>query len=97
MDFLDTGVIVVALRHEETTWLREMLKMSVRSCVYCSAQCLRAQPGMLSGPAPFLGVILFKILQTSARLREYPEITMMSGRIPHWHSVQCLKPPKIDI
>ena len=44
-----TGVMGVALRHLGTTaWLREMLKMFVKTSMQSFAQSLSTQPGMLS-------------------------------------------------
>jgi len=45
-DFFGTGMMVVTLKHEGTTaWLREMLKMSVRTSVSSAhdQECCQAQ------------------------------------------------------
>ncbi len=41
-----------------TAWLREVLKISVRTFVSCSAQSFSTRPGMLSGPTALHGLIL---------------------------------------
>lgn len=47
----------MALRHVRTTaWLSEGLKISFRTYV-SSAQSLRTQPGMSSGPGAFLSLV----------------------------------------
>ncbi len=49
-----------------TAWLSEVLKISVRTSVSCSAQSFSTQPGMLSGPAALRGLILDRVFLTSA-------------------------------
>ncbi len=52
-------MIVVDLRHVGmTAWLSEVLKISVRTFVSCSAQSFNTRPGMLSGPTALHGLIL---------------------------------------
>lgn len=71
-DFLGGGIMRVALKHAGmTAWLREVLKMSVRTSVRESAQSLSTIPGMLSGPAAFLGFTMSRVLRTSAGSRCY--------------------------
>ncbi len=41
-----------------TAWLSEVLKISVRTSVSCSAQSLSTRPGMLLGPAALRGLTL---------------------------------------
>ncbi len=60
-------MIVVDLRHVGmTAWLSEVLKISVRTSVSCSAQSFSSRPGMLSGPAALRGLILDSVFLTSA-------------------------------
>ncbi len=60
-------MIVVDLRHVGmTAWLSEVLKISVRTSVRCSAQSLGTWPGMLSGLAALRGLILDRVFLTSA-------------------------------
>ncbi len=60
-------MIVVDFRHVGTTaWLSEVLKISVRTSVSCAAQSFSTRPGMLSGPAAFRGIILYRVFLTSA-------------------------------
>ncbi len=60
-------MIVVDLRHVGmTAWLSEVLKISVRTSVSCSAQSFSTQPGILSGPAALCGLILDRVFLTSA-------------------------------
>ncbi len=49
-----------------TAWLSEVLKISVRTSVSCSAQSFSTRPGMLSGPAALQGLILDRVFLTSA-------------------------------
>ncbi len=64
-------MIVVDFRHVGTTaWLSEVLKISVRTSVSCAAQSFSTQPGMLSGPAAFRGLILDRVFLTSAADRQ---------------------------
>ncbi|MCI4389756.1 hypothetical protein PGIGA_G00102190 [Pangasianodon gigas] len=46
--------------------LREVLKMSVKTSASWSAHPLNTLPGMLSGPAAFRGLTLFRVFLTSA-------------------------------
>ncbi len=46
-----------------TAWLSEVLKISVRTSVSCSAQSFSARPGMLSGPTALRGLILWSSLR----------------------------------
>ncbi len=51
-------MMVVDLRHVGmTAWLSEVLKISVRTFVSCSAQFFSTWQGMLSGPAALRGLI----------------------------------------
>ncbi len=57
--------MVVDLKHVGTTaWLSEMLKISVKTSVSCSAQSLSTRPGMLSGPAALRGLTLDRVFLT---------------------------------
>ncbi len=59
-------MIVMDLRHVGmTTWLSEVLKISVRTSVSCSAQSFNTRPGILSGPAALCGLILDRVFLTS--------------------------------
>ncbi len=49
-----------------TAWLSEVLKISVRTSVSCSAQFFSTRPGILSGPAALRGLILDRVFLTSA-------------------------------
>ncbi len=70
-DFFGTGMIVVDLRHVGmTAWLSEVLKISVRTSVSCSAQSFSTRPGMLSGSAALHGLILDRVFLTSAGDRQ---------------------------
>ncbi len=53
-----------------TAWLSEMLKISVRTSVSCSAQSFSTRPGILSGPAALRGLILDRVFLTSAGDRQ---------------------------
>ncbi len=53
-----------------TAWLSEVLKISVRTSVSCSAQSFSTRPGILSGPAALRGLILDKVFLTSAGDRQ---------------------------
>ncbi len=53
-----------------TAWLSEVLKISVRTSVSCSAQSFSIQPGMMSGPAALHGLILDRVFLTSAGDRQ---------------------------
>ncbi len=65
------GMISVDLRHVGmTAWLSEVLKISVRTSVSCSAQSVSTRPGMLSGPAALCGLILDRVFLTSAGDRQ---------------------------
>ncbi len=44
--------------------LSEMLKISVKTYVSCSAQSLSTQPGMLSGPTALRGLTLDRVFLT---------------------------------
>ncbi len=58
-DLFGTGMIGVDLRHVGMpAWLSEVLKISLRTSVSCSAQSFSTWPGMLSGPAALHGLIL---------------------------------------
>ncbi len=71
MIFFGTGMIDVDLRHVGmTTWLSEVLKLSVRTSVSCSAQSFSMRPGILSGPAALRGLILDRVFLTSAGDRQ---------------------------
>ncbi len=64
-------MIVVDLRHVGmTAWLSEVLKISVRTSVSCSAQSFSTRPGILSGPAALRGLILDRVFLTSAGDRQ---------------------------
>ncbi len=64
-------MIVVDLRHVGmTAWLSEVLKISVRTSVSCSAQSFSTLPGILSGPAALRGLILDRVFLTSAGDRQ---------------------------
>lgn len=57
-------------------WLREMLKISVRTSMSESVQSLSTCPEMLIAPAAFLGFTLRRVLRTSAGSRwsvNFPE------------------------
>ena len=57
--------MVVVLKQEGTVlWMRERLKMKVRTSTSLLAHVPRARPGMLSGPAALRGLILFRVLST---------------------------------
>ncbi len=72
MIFFGTGMIVVDLRHVGmTAWLSEVLKISVRTSVSCSAQSFSTRPGILSGPAALRGLILDRVFLTSANKCPY--------------------------
>ncbi len=59
-------MIVMDLRHVGmTTWLSEVLKISVRTSVSCSAQSFNTRPGILSGPVALRGLILDRVFLTS--------------------------------
>lgn len=65
-DFFDTGMVVVSLKPEGTrAWVRELLKMSLRTSSSSSAT-FGAQPGMLSGMAALWVLILRSVLLTLA-------------------------------
>ncbi len=53
-----------------TAWFSEVLKISVRTFVSCSAQSFSMRPGMLSGPAALRGLILDRVFLTSAGDRQ---------------------------
>ncbi len=77
-DFFGTGMIVVDLRHVGmTAWLSEVLKISVRTSVSCSAQSFSTWRGMLSGPAALRGLILDRVFLTLVGDRQ-------SGAPGHW-------------
>ncbi len=60
-------MIVVDLRPVGmTAWLSEVLKISVRTSVSCSAQSFSTRPGILSEPAALRGLILDSVFLTSA-------------------------------
>ncbi len=60
-------MINVDLRHVGmTAWLSDVLKISVRTSVSCSAQSFSTRPGMLSGPAALRGLILDRVFLTAA-------------------------------
>ena len=62
-DFFGTGMMVEVLRHVGTTaWLRDVLKMSVKTSVSSPAQSLSARLGMLSDPGALRTLILLKDL-----------------------------------
>ncbi len=64
-------MIVVDLRHVGmTAWLSEVLKISVRTSVSCSAQSFSTRPGILSGPAALRGLILDRVFLMSAGDRQ---------------------------
>ncbi len=66
LDFLDTGMMVAALKHDGTTaWINEVLSMSVRTQASWSAHSLTTRPGMLSGPAAFRALTFLRVLCTS--------------------------------
>ncbi len=60
-----------------TAWLSEVLKISVRTSVSCSAQSFSTRPGILSGPAALRGLVLDRVFLTSAGDR-------WSGAPGHW-------------
>ena len=61
---MGSGMMVVALKQSGMmTWLREMLKISVRTSVSESAQSLSTHPVMLSGPAAFLGFTFPRVIK----------------------------------
>ncbi len=47
-----------------TAWLCELLKISVRTSVSCSAQFFSTRPGLLSGPAALRGLFLDRVFLT---------------------------------
>ncbi len=53
-----------------TAWLSEVLKISVRTSVSCSAQSLSTRPGMLLGPAALRGLTLDRVFLTSTGDRQ---------------------------
>lgn len=64
-NFFGTGMMVEALRHAgTTTWLSDVLKMSVKISVSSTAQSLSGCPGMLLGPGALWGLILPRDLLT---------------------------------
>ena len=66
VDFFCTGIMVVALKHEGTTvCLKEMLKLSVRTCVSLLIHSLSLRIGVLSGSAAFW-LALHRVFWTSA-------------------------------
>ncbi len=46
-----------------TAWLKEVLEISVRTSISCTAQSLSTRPGMLSGPTALHGLILHRVLR----------------------------------
>ncbi len=71
MIFFGTGMITVDLRHMGmTAWLSEVLKISVRTSVSCSAQFFSKWPGMLSGPTSLCRLILDRVFLTLAGDRQ---------------------------
>ncbi len=46
-----------------TAWLKEVLEISVRTSISCTAQSLSTWPGMLSGPTALHGLILHRVLR----------------------------------
>lgn len=62
---MNSLVPVVVMRHVRmTAWLSEVLKMSVRTSVSCSAQSLSTCPGMFSGLPALHGLILDRVFLT---------------------------------
>ncbi len=53
-----------------TAWLSEVLKISVRTSVSCSAQSFSTRPGILSGPTALHGLILDRVFLTLAEDRQ---------------------------
>lgn len=53
-----------------TACLSEVLKMSVRTSVSCSAQSLSSWPGMLSGPPALRGLLLDRVFLVSIEDRQ---------------------------
>ena len=63
--FLGRGMMVAILKQEGTVlWLRERLKMDVRTSVSLLAHALRARPWMLSGPAALWELMFLRTLCT---------------------------------
>ncbi len=59
------------LRHVRmAAWLSEVLKISVRTSVSCSAQSFSTRPGMLSGHAALRWLILDRVSLTSTGDRQ---------------------------
>lgn len=60
---LGRGTMLVVLKQEVMVlWLRDRLKMDVRTSANLSALALRARPGMLSGPAALQGLMFPRTL-----------------------------------
>ncbi len=53
-----------------SAWLCEVLKISVRTSVSCSAQSFSTWPGLLLGPAALRGLILDRVFLTLAGDRQ---------------------------
>ncbi len=68
-------MIVVDLRHVGmTALLSEVLKISVRTSVSCSAQSFSTRPRILSGPAALSGLILDRVFLMSAGDRQSAQV-----------------------
>lgn len=63
-------MVVLLKQVGATAWLREVLKMSVRTSVSSTAQSFSTQPGMLSGPAALCALIRERDLLTVAGDRD---------------------------
>lgn len=62
--------MVVALKQVgKTAWIREMLKMSVKTTESSNAQSLCTQPGILSGPRALRTLIFVRDLLTVSGVR----------------------------
>ena len=71
--------MVVVLKQEGMVlWMRERLKMEVRTSASLLAHVLMARPGMLSGPGALRGLILFRVLST------WTEDTVGGGEVGGW-------------
>ena len=73
-------MMVVVLKHVGTDDMeRDRLKMSVKTFASSEEQALKAQPGMLSGPAAFRVLVLLKTLLTSVKVTVGEELCAASA------------------